>query len=171
LTHCAALTQRIIGGSIRPVMMLATSRRHQDSEDDMVEARKVSQLGSVKISELLKELAKRGKAGQKEVEALLEKVVSEARVEDRFAELRGKVELLQKTGRERTNRWRGKADIFRAEALERMLEVQGKVVSFLGVATREQVEELHHELGRLAKRIESGQKARAAKRSEPKGEG
>ncbi len=136
----------------------------------MVDTRKVSQLGGVKLPELLKELAKRGKAGRKELEAVLEKMVSEARVEDRLAELRGKVELLQKTGRERTDKWRGKADIFRAEALERMLEVQGKVVSFLGIATREQVEELHHEFERLAKRIESGQKARSARKSTPKGE-
>ena len=98
-------------------------------------------------------------------------MVGDAHIEDRIAELRGKLELLQKTGRERTEVWRGKADSFRAEALERMVEIQGKVVSFLGVATREQVEELHHELERLAKRIENGQKARPARKSTPKREG
>jgi hypothetical protein len=137
----------------------------------MVETHRSSQAGSVKVPEILKELAKKGKAGRKEIEARLEKMVGDAHIEDRIAELRGKLELLQKTGRERTEVWRGKADSFRAEALERMVEVQGKVVSFLGVATREQVEGLHHELERLAKRIESGQKARPAKKGTPKREG
>jgi hypothetical protein len=137
----------------------------------MVETRSASHNGKVKMPEILKELAKKGKAGRKEIEARLEKVVGDAHIDDRIAELRGKLELLQKTGRERTEAWRGKADSFRAEALERMVEVQGKVVSFLGVATREQVEELHHELERLAKRIESGQKARSARKGTPKREG
>lgn len=137
----------------------------------MVETRSTSQVGSVKVPAILKELAKKGKAGRKEIEARLEKMVGDAHLEDRIAELRAKLELLQKTGRERTEMWRGKADSFRAEALERMFELQGKVVSFLGVATREQVEELHHELERLAKRIESGQKARPVRKSTPKREG
>jgi len=137
----------------------------------MVETRSASHNGKVKMPDILKELAKKGKAGRKEIEARLEKVVGDAHIEQRIAELRGKLELLQKTGRERTETWRGKADSFRAEALERMVEVQGKVVSFLGVATREQVEELHHELERLAKRIESGQKARSARKGTPKREG
>ena len=137
----------------------------------MVETRSASHNGKVKMPDILKELAKKGKAGRKEIEARLEKVVGDAHIEQRIADLRGKLELLQKTGRERTETWRGKADSFRAEALERMVEVQGKVVSFLGVATREQVEELHHELERLAKRIESGQKARSARKGTPKREG
>ncbi len=137
----------------------------------MGDTRKSSGTGNVKVQELLKELAKKGKAGRKEVEAIIEKVVAEAKVDARLADLRGKVELLQKTGLERTKMWRGKADSFRADALERMVDIQGKVVSFLGVATREQVEELHHELERLAKRVESGQKARPARKAAPKGEG
>lgn len=137
----------------------------------MVELRKANKLGNVSISELLKDLAKKGKAGRKEFEALLEKVAGDAKIDQRLGELRVKLELLQKTGRERTELWRGRADSFRAEALERMLDIQGKAVSFLGVATREQVEELQHELERLAKRIENGQKARPSKKSAPKGEG
>jgi hypothetical protein len=137
----------------------------------MAEARKSSRLSNLNVAEFLKELAKRGKAGRKEIEALIEKVAGETKIEQRLGELRGRLELLQKTGRERTEMWRGKADSFRAEALERMVEIQGKAVSFLGVATREQVEELHHELERLAKRIENGQKARPSKKSAAKGEG
>jgi polyhydroxyalkanoate synthesis regulator phasin len=137
----------------------------------MGDTRKSGGIGNVKLQELLKELAKKGKAGRKEVEAIIEKVFTEAKVDARLAELRGKVELLQKTGLDRTKMWRGKADSFRADALERMVDIQGKVVSFLGVATREQVEELHHELERLAKRVESGQKARPARKAATKGEG
>ncbi len=137
----------------------------------MAEARKAVKLGNVNVSELLKDLAKKGKAGRREFGVLIEKVASDAKIDKRLGELRGRLELLQKTGRERTEMWRGRADTFRAEALERMLEIQGKAVSFLGVATREQVEELQRELERLAKRIESGQKARPSRKNAPKGEG
>jgi len=106
----------------------------------------------------------------RELEARLEKMVGDAHLEARLADLRGRLELLQKTGRARTEAWRGKADSFRAEALERMVDIQGKVVSFLGVATREQVRELHRELERLAKRVESGHKARPARKSASKAE-
>jgi hypothetical protein len=137
----------------------------------MVEARNGRAFVHAKLPEILKELSKKGMAGRKEVEAILEKVVTDARVEDRLTALRGNLELLQKSGLERTKMWRGKAESFRAEALELMLDLQGKVVSFLGVATREQVEELQKELERLAKRVEKGQKTRPVKRSEPKGGG
>jgi polyhydroxyalkanoate synthesis regulator phasin len=137
----------------------------------MAESRSASPLGKVKVPELLKVLANKGKAGRKEIEAKLEKMVGDAHIEDRLAKLRGKLELLQKTGWERTVAWRGKADSFRTEALERLVDLQGKAVSFLGVATREQVEELHRELERLAKQIENGQKARPARKGVPKGEG
>lgn len=136
----------------------------------MVETRRISQITNVKMPELLKELAKKGKAGRKEIEARLEKMVGDAHLEARLADLRGRLELLQKTGRARTEAWRGKADSFRAEALERVVDIQGKIVSFLGVATQEQVRELHRDLERLAKKIESGHKARPAKKAAPKGE-
>jgi polyhydroxyalkanoate synthesis regulator phasin len=137
----------------------------------MVEARNGKQNVAVKVPELFKELAKKGKAGRKELGARIEKMVGEAKVDDKLSGLRAKIELLQKTGRERTEMWRGKADSFRADALERMIDIQGKVVSFLGVATREEVAELHRELERLAKRVESGQKARASRKGTSQGEG
>jgi hypothetical protein len=137
----------------------------------MVETHRVNHIGSVKVPELLKELAKKGKAGRKEIEARLEKMVGDVHLETRLAELRGKLELLQKTGLKRTEAWRGKADSFRAEVLDRMVDLQGKVVSFLGVATHEQVKDLHTELERLAKRLESRQKARPARKSAPRAEG
>ena len=41
-------------------------------------------------------------------------------------------------------------------AMERMIELQGRAVGFLGVATKEQVEELSKELDRLARKIAKG---------------
>jgi hypothetical protein len=133
----------------------------------MVEARNGRAFVHTKLPELFKELSKKGLAGRKEVEAIIEKVVADARMEDRLSAMRGNLEMLQKSGLERTKMWRGKAESFRADALELMLELQGKVVSFLGVATREQVEELQKELERLAKRVGKGQKTRPAKKIEP----
>jgi hypothetical protein len=53
-----------------------------------------------------------------------------------------------------------------------MVELQSRAVSFLGVATREQVVELSRELERLSKRIERSEKARrgAKKGSKPSAE-
>jgi hypothetical protein len=65
---------------------------------------------------------------------------------------------------ERATGWRGKAETFRAEALERVFDLQSRAVSFLGVATREQVDELSKELERLTRRLDKGEKARRAKR-------
>lgn len=114
----------------------------------------------------VKELLAKGKAGRKDLEALLAKVSKD----DRVADLRGRIEKLQKTGAVRAEELRDRAETFRAEALERIVELQGKAVKFLGVATREQVEELHRELDRLAKRFEKREKARPAKRAGRKGE-
>jgi len=50
------------------------------------------------------------------------------------------------------------------------MELQEKAVSFLGVATKDQVEELHRELDRLAKRFEKSEKARPAKKAGKKAE-
>lgn len=114
----------------------------------------------------LKELIEKGKASRKELESLLAKISKD----DRVADLRGRLEKLQKTGAVRAEELRDRAESFRAEALERIMEFQGKAVKFLGVATREQVEELHRELDKLAKRFEKGQKARPAKKAARKAE-
>jgi len=77
------------------------------------------------------------------------------------------VERLQKQ-MERAQQWRDKADSFRADALEKLLELQGKAVSFLGVATREQVEELSKEIEKVLRRLEGkGARASHAKRGHP----
>jgi predicted site-specific integrase-resolvase len=114
----------------------------------------------------VKELIAKGKASRKDLEALLVKVSKD----DRVTGFRGRLEKLQRTGAVRAEELRDRAETFRAEALERIVELQGKAVKFLGVATREQVEELHRELDRLAKRFEKREKARPSKRAEKKGE-
>lgn len=114
----------------------------------------------------LKELLQKGKASRKDLEALVARISKD----DRVADLKGRLEKLQKTGAERAEELRDRAENFRSEALERIGEFQEKAVKFLGVATREQVEELHRELDRLAKRFEKGQKARPSKRPAKKGE-
>lgn len=81
-------------------------------------------------------------------------------------ELGGLMERLQKQV-ERAQ-WRHKAESFRADALERLMELQTKAVSFLGVATREQVEELSREIEKVLARLEGkGTGAGRAKRGHP----
>jgi predicted site-specific integrase-resolvase len=64
---------------------------------------------------------------------------------------------------ERAAGWRDRAETFRAEALERMIDLQNRAVAFLGVATREQVDELSKELDRLARRIDGEKPKRTRK--------
>jgi len=115
----------------------------------------------------LKDLVVRGREGRKELEALVTKLSRDERV----ADLKIRIEKLRVTGAERADEWRDKAEVFRAEALERVMELQGKAVSFLGVATREQVEELHRELDRLARKIEKQAKARKVRKPAVRAEG
>jgi vacuolar-type H+-ATPase subunit I/STV1 len=110
----------------------------------------------------LQELMERGREGRKELTALIGRLSKDERV----AELLGRLDKLQRTGADRAEAWKDRAESLRAEALERVLEVQQKAVSFLGVASRSEVESLHKELDRLAKRLDraAGKKpARAAK--------
>lgn len=115
----------------------------------------------------VKELIAKGKASRKDLEVLLGKLSKD----DRVTDLRDRLEKLQKTGAVRAEELRDRAETFRTEALDRIVEFQGKAVKFLGVATREQVEELHRELDRLAKRFEKREKARPAKKPTRKVEG
>jgi len=114
----------------------------------------------------LKELLQKGRASRKDLEAVLVRFSKD----DRVVDLKVKLEKLQKTGAVRAEEWKDRAETFRAEALERIVELQGKAVSFLGVATKDEVEELHRELDRLAKKFEKGQKARPARKGGKKAE-
>jgi hypothetical protein len=109
----------------------------------------------------LHDLMQKGKESRKDLEVLVQKLSKD----DRVADLRVRLNRLQKTGVHSAEEWRGRAESFRAEALERIVELQGKAVSFLGVATREQIEELHRELDRLARKLEKREKARRTRKS------
>jgi polyhydroxyalkanoate synthesis regulator phasin len=111
---------------------------------------------------VLKDLMVRGRASRKDIEQIVHKL---SRQDWTFPEMKQRLEKLRGQGAERAAEWRGKAESLRADTLERMIELQGRAVSFLGVATREQVQELSKELDRLARRLERSERSRRGKKS------
>jgi uncharacterized protein HemX len=110
---------------------------------------------------LLRDLMDKGRASRKDLEHIVHKLSQQ---DWSIPEMRQRLEKLRGQGAERAAEWRGRADTFRAEALERMIDLQNRAVAFLGVATRDQVEELSKELDRLARRID-GTKPKRVKRA------
>ncbi len=104
---------------------------------------------------MLKDLVDRGRASGKDLGAMVHRISMQ---DFSFPEVRQRIEKLRDQGVERASGWRDRAESFRVEALERMLELQSRAVQFLGVATREQVEELSKELERLARRFDKAGK-------------
>jgi hypothetical protein len=118
----------------------------------------------VEAQRVLKDLVERGRASRKDLEHMVQRL---SKQDWTFPEMKHRIDKLREQGVERAVEWRGKAETFRAEALERVMDLQGRAIAFLGVATREQVDEISKELDRLARRIEKGEKQRrAAKKSE-----
>jgi hypothetical protein len=117
----------------------------------------------VEAQRVLKDLLERGRASRKDFEVIVQKL---SKQDWTFPEMKHRIEKLRDQGVERAAEWRGRAENFRAEAIERVVDLQGKAIAFLGVATREQVEEISKELDRLARRIEKGEKPRRPKRGE-----
>ncbi len=146
----------------------------------MAEAKETRMVGAIKVPEFLREpleaaqerlehfeveaqrmfkdLMDKGRASRKD----LDKIVARLSKQDwTFPELKHRLDRFREQGVERAAEWRGRAETWRTEALERLAVLQSRAVTFLGVATREQVEELSRELDRLARRIEkAGPKAR-----------
>jgi hypothetical protein len=112
---------------------------------------------------VLKDLMDRGRASRKDFEHMVQRL---SKQDWTFPEMKQRIDKLREQGVERAAEWRGRAETFRTEALERVIDLQGRAISFLGVATRDQVEEISKELDRLAKRIEKGDRARRAKKGE-----
>jgi hypothetical protein len=110
---------------------------------------------------VFKDLMDKGRASRKDLEHMVQRL---SKQDWAFPDLKQRIGKLREQGADRAAEWRGRADSFRAEALERVMDLQSRAVAFLGVATREQVEELSKELERLARRIEKGEKARRAKK-------
>lgn len=111
---------------------------------------------------VLKEIREKGRASRKDLEQMVARL---SRQDWTFPDVKQRLDKLREQGVERATEWRGKAESFRSEALERVLDLQSRAVSFLGVATREQVDELSKELERLARRLERGERARRSKRA------
>jgi phage terminase small subunit len=109
---------------------------------------------------VMKELVERGRASRKELEQRVQKL---SKQDWTLPEMKHRIEKLRDQGVERAAEWRGRAETFRVEAMDRFLDLQGRAIAFLGVATREQVEELSKELDRLARRIEKAKPRRTRK--------
>jgi polyhydroxyalkanoate synthesis regulator phasin len=110
---------------------------------------------------VFRDLMDRGRASRRDIEQM---VVRLSKQDWTFPEMKLRLEKLREQGVERAAEWRGKAETFRTEALERLIELQARAVSFLGVATREEVQELSRELDRLARRLpRNGKAARTRK--------
>ncbi len=110
---------------------------------------------------VFKDLMNKGKASRKDFSELVQRLQKQ---DWHLPELKDRLEKLRETGVERAQEWRDRADTIRAEAMERLVELQSKAVNFLGVATREQVEELAREIDRLVKRMERESKPRRTAR-------
>lgn len=117
---------------------------------------------------VFRDLMDRGRASRKDIEHMVSRL---SKQDWTFPEMKQRLERLREQGMERAAEWRGKAETFRAEALERMIELQARAVSFLGVATRDEVQELSKELDRLARRIAKAEKRPRAKKRAAGSEG
>ena len=104
---------------------------------------------------VFKDLMQKGKESRKDVAILVQRL---SKQDWNMNELKGRVTKLREQGMERAQELRGRAETFRADAMEKLEDLQTKAVAFLGVATREQVEELSKELERLARRLDKADK-------------
>jgi polyhydroxyalkanoate synthesis regulator phasin len=116
----------------------------------------------VEAQRVFHDLMDRGRASRKDIEQMVHRLSQQ---DWSLPEMKQRLEKLRDTSAVRAAEWRGRAESFRAEALERMIELQNRAVAFLGVATREQIDELSKELDRLSRRIEKGEKPKRAKKA------
>jgi hypothetical protein len=119
-----------------------------------------SRLGTLEeeTQRVLKDLMKKGKASSRELAEMLQKL---SRQDWNVEQVMGRLKKVRTQGLELATEWTDRA---RAEAVERLLELQHKAIAFLGVASRDQVEELSRELERLARRLVKGKRARKTTR-------
>lgn len=115
---------------------------------------------------LLEDLMDKGRASRKDFEQIVHRLTLQD-LSSSLPELKQRIEKLRDQGAERAAELRDRAETLRSEALERMSDLQSRAVAFLGVATREQVEELSKELERLSRRLEKSEKGlKKAKKSQ-----
>lgn len=112
----------------------------------------------------LKELVQKGKASSRDISDLVQRL---SKQDWNVDQVKGRLGKLRAQGKELATEWSDRA---RAEAAERLVDLQQKSISFLGVASREQVEELSRELARLARKLEKSAKKPAKKARRAAGE-
>ena len=119
----------------------------------------------VDAERVLRDLMDKGRASRKEIEQIVARL---SKQDWKLPEMKQRFEKLRDQGEERAAEWRGRAETFRAEAMERVMDLQGRAIAFLGVASRDQVEELSKEIDRLARKIgKSGGSRKARKSARP----
>ena len=116
---------------------------------------------------VLKDLMDKGRASRKEIEQMVARL---SKQDWKLPEMKQRIEKLREQGVERAAEWRGRAETFRTEAMERVVDLQGRAIAFLGVASRDQVEELSRELDRLARKIAKGGPKKGRKAARPAAE-
>jgi predicted site-specific integrase-resolvase len=123
--------------------------------------------GGVKVQEFLRdslEVAQtRLEALEGEAEKLFKEVstrVSKASRQD-WKELRTRVERIRKAGLEAAEEWKDRAETFGSDLVEQLAELQGRTMKVLGVASREEIEDLSREISKILKRLDELQKRRA----------
>jgi hypothetical protein len=109
---------------------------------------------------VVKDLVAKGRTGRREIGGLVQKLSKQEWTAD---EIGSRLLKLSEQGMELASDWTDRA---RHEAVDRLLELQHRVISFLGVASREQVDALSRELSRLAKRLEKDRRAQKGARPE-----
>jgi polyhydroxyalkanoate synthesis regulator phasin len=114
---------------------------------------------------VFKDLVQKGRASRKDFATLVQRLSKQ----DWNTELRGRFGKLRAQGKVRATQWRGKAESFRADAMDTLEDLQSKAIEFLGVASREQVEELARELEKLVKRLDRSDKPAAVKKGKARG--
>ena len=118
--------------------------------------------GAMKVPEFLREPLEAAQARlgtlEKDAQKLFKDISGRVQKEWKqdWPEMKGRVDKLLAAGRERAAEWRGRAEHVRADAMERLMEL----VKFLGVATRDQLEQLSRDVDRILKRIEKPRKPR-----------
>lgn len=121
-----------------------------------------NQRGPMKVPEFLREPLEAAQARLETLEKDAQKLFKDisGRVQKEWKqdwpEMRDRLDKLLAAGRERAAEWRGRAEDVRADAMDRLMEL----VQFLGVATRDQLEQLSRDVDRILKRIGKPRKPR-----------
>jgi hypothetical protein len=119
----------------------------------------------VDAERVLKDLMDKGRASRKEIEQILARL---SKQDWKLPEMKQRIDKLREQGVERAAELRGRAETFRVEAMERVTDLQGRAIAFLGVASRDQVDELSKEIDRLAKKIaKSGGTVKKVRKNRP----